>query len=152
MYINFQHIFIITYTVKRTSQQSRGHMLSRQLIQELHNFGTCNLTWTKSVYVGIQPSSYCRVKISMLMVTYMYNPHPASNLTKAWFTRALTKGTRDLTSSRREYYIFFGPLCGVFSVKIRKKFLAINNFSVNETKSRQPNKCLFSLTFRELNG
>ena len=48
---------------------------------------------------------------------------------------------RGLTSSRREYYIF--------SMKIQIKFLAIKNFSVNETKSGQPNKCLFSLTCRE---
>ena len=41
---------------------------------------------------------------------------------------------------------------GLFSVKIQKKFLAINNFFVNETKSGQPNKRLFSLTFREING
>ena len=53
-----------------------------------------------------------------------------------------------LTSSRREYYIFSGPPCGENS----DKFLAINNFSVNEPKSGQPNKHLFSLTFRELNG
>ena len=59
-----------------------------------------------------------------------------------------------LTSSRREYYCFFRyPTgTGLFSVKIRKKFLAIKNFSVNETKSGQPNKHLFSLTFREING
>ena len=31
---------------------------------------------------------------------------------------------------------------GLFSVKIQKKFLAINNFSVNDTMSGQPNKCL----------
>ena len=35
-------------------------------------------------------------------------------------------------------YIFPGPRAGLFSVKIWKKFLAINNFSVNETKSGQP--------------
>ena len=45
-----------------------------------------------------------------------------------------------------------GILYFIFSVKIRKRFLAINNFSVNETKPGQPNKRLFSLTFRELNG
>ena len=33
-----------------------------------------------------------------------------------------------------------------------ERFLAINYFVVNETKSGQPNKRLFSLTFRELNG
>ena len=49
-------------------------------------------------------------------------------------------------------YFFPGPRAGLFSVKIRKKFLAIINFSVNETKSGQPNKLRFSLTFRELNG
>ena len=49
-------------------------------------------------------------------------------------------------------YFFPVPRAGLFSVKIQKKFLAINNFSVNETKFGQPNKCLFSLTFRELNG
>ena len=55
-----------------------------------------------------------------------------------------------LTSSRREYYIFSGPLCGIIFSENSEK--AINIFSVNETKSGQPNKCLFSLTFRELNG
>ena len=38
----------------------------------------------------------------------------------------------------------------LFSVKNQKKFLAINKF-VNETKSGQLDKHLFSLTFRELN-
>ena len=58
-----------------------------------------------------------------------------------------------LTSSRQEVFVFFpNPRAGLFSVKIQKKFLAINNFFVNETKSGQPNKRLFSLTFRELNG
>ena len=38
-----------------------------------------------------------------------------------------------LTSSRRVYYIF----SGLFSVKIRKRFLAIKNLSVNETMSGQ---------------
>ena len=52
-----------------------------------------------------------------------------------------------------ENIIFFPiPYAGLFSVKIWEKFLAINNFVVNETKSGQPNKCLFSLAFRELNG
>ena len=39
-------------------------------------------------------------------------------------------------------------------MKNLKKFLAINKkkFVVNETKSRHPNKRIFSLTFRELNG
>ena len=55
-----------------------------------------------------------------------------------------------LTSSRREY--FSGPLCGIIFSENREKFLAINNFVVNEMKSGQPNKRLFSLTFRELNG
>ena len=34
------------------------------------------------------------------------------------------------------------PITGLFSVKIRKKFLAIKNFSVNDTMSGQPNKRL----------
>ena len=34
------------------------------------------------------------------------------------------------------------PITGLFSVKIRKKFLAITNFSVNDTMSGQPNKRL----------
>ena len=37
-------------------------------------------------------------------------------------------------------------------MKIRKKFLAIKNLSVNETKSGQANKHLFSLTFKKLNA
>ena len=47
-----------------------------------------------------------------------------------------------LTSSRREYYIFSGPPCRIIQKKIWKINLAIQNFSVNETKSGQPNKCL----------
>ena len=43
-----------------------------------------------------------------------------------------------LTSSRREYYIFSGLRAGLFLVKMWKKYLVINNFSVNETKSGQP--------------
>ena len=34
------------------------------------------------------------------------------------------------------------PITGLFSVKIQKKFLAITNFSVNDTMSGQPNKRL----------
>ena len=34
------------------------------------------------------------------------------------------------------------PITGLFSVKIQKKFLAIKNFSVNDTMSGQPNKRL----------
>ena len=34
------------------------------------------------------------------------------------------------------------PITGLFSVKIRKTFLAIKHFSVNDTMSGQPNKCL----------
>ena len=52
-----------------------------------------------------------------------------------------------LTSSRREYYFFRSPRTGLFSVKSRKKILAINNFFVNEMKSRQPNKCLIHWHF-----
>ena len=48
--------------------------------------------------------------------------------------------------------IFFVHSAGLLSVKIRKTFLAINIFFVNETKSGQPNKRLYSVTFRELNG
>ena len=51
-----------------------------------------------------------------------------------------------LTSSRREYYIFSGPPCGIIFSENREKILAINNFFVNETKSGQPNKRLFLLT------
>ena len=39
-------------------------------------------------------------------------------------------------------YIFSGPLCGIIFSKNLKKFLAITNFSVNETMSGQPNKRL----------
>ena len=47
-----------------------------------------------------------------------------------------------LTSSRRYYYFFPGPLYGIIFSEISEKFLAINNFFVNETKSGQPNKRL----------
>ena len=39
-------------------------------------------------------------------------------------------------------YFFPDPITGLFSVKIQKKFLAIKNFSVNDTMSGQPNKRL----------
>ena len=42
-----------------------------------------------------------------------------------------------LTPLLRAYYIFFRSRAGLFSVKIRKKFLAIKNFSVNETMKRK---------------
>ena len=38
--------------------------------------------------------------------------------------------------------VLLSPIMGLFSVKIRKKFLAIKNFSVNDTMSGQPNKRL----------
>ena len=38
---------------------------------------------------------------------------------------------------------------GLFSVKIRKKFLAIKNFSVNDTMSGQPNKRLIHCAVNE---
>ena len=47
-----------------------------------------------------------------------------------------------LTPSRRFNIFFPDPITGLFSVKIRKKFLAIKNFSVNDTMSGQPNKRL----------
>ena len=48
-----------------------------------------------------------------------------------------------LTCSHRVYIYFFPvPRAGLFSVKIRKKFLAIKNFSINETMSGQPNERL----------
>ena len=49
-----------------------------------------------------------------------------------------------LTSSRQEYFWFSQtPIQVYFLAKNPKKFLAINNFFVNETKSRHPNKHLF---------
>ena len=39
------------------------------------------------------------------------------------------------------------PITGLFSVKIRKKILVIKNFSVNDTMSGQPNKCLIHWHF-----
>ena len=39
------------------------------------------------------------------------------------------------------------PITGLFSVKIRKIFLAIKNFSVNDTMSGQPNKRLIHWHF-----
>ena len=46
------------------------------------------------------------------------------------------------------HIIFFPvPRAGLFSVKIRKKFLAIQNFFVNETMSGQPNKRLIHWHF-----
>ena len=38
--------------------------------------------------------------------------------------------------------VLLSHIMGLFSVKIRKKFLAIKNFSVNDTMSGQPNKRL----------
>ena len=39
------------------------------------------------------------------------------------------------------------PITGLFSVKIRKKIIAIKNFSVNDTMSGQPNKRLIHWHF-----
>ena len=45
-------------------------------------------------------------------------------------------------------YFFQSPRTGLFSVKIRKEFLAINNIVfVNETESGQPNKRLIHWHF-----
>ena len=53
-----------------------------------------------------------------------------------------------LTSSHREYYIFSRALVRVyFQWKFRKKIIPIQNFSVNETKSGQPNKRLIHWHF-----
>ena len=38
--------------------------------------------------------------------------------------------------------VLLSPITGLFSVKIRKKFIAIKNFSVNDMMSGQPNKRL----------
>ena len=38
--------------------------------------------------------------------------------------------------------VLLHPITGLFSVKIQKKFVAIKNFSVNDTMSGQPNKRL----------
>ena len=38
--------------------------------------------------------------------------------------------------------VLLSHIMGLFSVKIRKKFLAIKNLSVNDTMSGQPNKRL----------
>ena len=54
-----------------------------------------------------------------------------------------------LTSSRREYYIFFrSPRTGLFSVKIRNKFLAINNFVCQWNEVRTTKWTPHSLTYR----
>ena len=56
-----------------------------------------------------------------------------------------------LTCSRQAYYIFFrSPMRDYFSVKIPEFFLAIKYFSVNETMSGQPNKCLIHWHFENL--
>ena len=76
----------------------------------------------------------------------------------AWAGNSVTSGTSCWKKSVMKgftsgiLFFFSVPCAGLFSVKNRKKFLAINNFFVNETKSGHPNKHLFSLTFRELNG
>ena len=43
--------------------------------------------------------------------------------------------------------VLLSPITGLFSVKIREKFLAIKNFSVNDTMSGQPNKRLIHWHF-----
>ena len=53
------------------------------------------------------------------------------------------ENTYSLTSSRRVYYIFSGPPCGIIFSEYSEK-----NFSVNETVSVQPNKCLIHLHFK----
>ena len=62
-------------------------------------------------------------------------------------TQYKTSRINDLTYSRWVYYIFSGPRVGLFSVKIQKTFLAIKNFSVNETMTGQPNKRLIHWHF-----
>ena len=53
-----------------------------------------------------------------------------------------------LNPLRVGFNIFFtDPITGLFSVKIQKKFLAIKNFSVNDTMSGQPNKRLIHWHF-----
>ena len=43
--------------------------------------------------------------------------------------------------------VLLSHITGLFSVKIQKKFLAIKNFSVNDTMSGQPNKRLIHWHF-----
>ena len=43
--------------------------------------------------------------------------------------------------------VLLHPITELFSVKIRNKFLAIKNFSVNDTMSGQPNKHLIHWHF-----
>ena len=43
--------------------------------------------------------------------------------------------------------VLLSHITGLFSVKIRKKFLAIKNFSVKDTMSGQPNKRLIHWHF-----
>ena len=43
--------------------------------------------------------------------------------------------------------VLLSHITGLFSVKIRKKFLAITNFSVNDTMSGQQNKRLIHWHF-----
>ena len=52
----------------------------------------------------------------------------AQNLPKYHFQSSLYYTFLSLTSSRREYYIFSGPACGIIFSENQKKILAINNF------------------------
>ena len=59
----------------------------------------------------------------------------------AWVWHGCGMGVAPYGCTR--FIIFFPvPRAGLFSVKIQTKLLAIKHFSVNETMSGQPNKCL----------
>ena len=48
------------------------------------------------------------------------------------------------------FFVFPDTHTGFFFAKNPQKILAINNYFVNETKSRHPNKCLFHWYFENL--
>ena len=82
--------------------------------------------------------------------TSVYTRHPtfvtATSGVLTWLPEKLSKnGMRVYTLSDRAVEKKIACIHGLRSE-------GVNNFSVNETKSGQPNKHLFSLTFRELNS
>ena len=89
-------------------------------------FNNNNCAWHK-MYTGLTRNHriwYFEISTEEFLIWFIFNPFASGIL-----------------------YIFPVPHAGFFSVKIRKKFLAIKNFSVNETMSGQPNKCLIHWHF-----
>ena len=67
--------------------------------------------------------------------------HPSASKSMQWRTYFFNP----FASGIKKVLLY--PITGLFSVKIQKKFLAIKNFSANDTMSGQPNKRLIHWLF-----